>query len=291
MKVLIVDDEVYLAQKVASRLEEFGYECDIVSSTKNIEKTYNKILLSTGLHNDDYINFIKKNKDSLILLLAPYVSDETVTAPINAGAMDYLTKPFSMDELVRKIKHYDEFKKMKKENSVLKEQNDFLFRKVQSTDVDYSFPLILSSNTTIDADKVAFDISLKEEMSLETIILGEGEVFEYNEEQYNNKILYFCGLGNLKEKDQNEFLEDMRDKKVIIFKDSPIEHDRYTTIEIEEKEQSISENNIMSINDYVKYIVLNFQDKFPDTKLSDKLGISRKSLWEKRKKLGIEKKK
>ena len=47
----------------------------------------------------------------------------------------------------------------------------------------------------------------------------------------------------------------------------------------------------MSINDYVKYIVTNFQDKFPDTKLSEKLGISRKSLWEKRKKLGVEKKK
>jgi DNA-binding NtrC family response regulator len=36
---------------------------------------------------------------------------------------------------------------------------------------------------------------------------------------------------------------------------------------------------------------LSFQTKYPDTELSKKLGISRKSLWEKRKKLGIEKKK
>ena len=35
--------------------------------------------------------------------------------------------------------------------------------------------------------------------------------------------------------------------------------------------------------------LINFQDKFSDTKLSEKLGISRKSLWEKRKKFGIEK--
>ena len=42
-----------------------------------------------------------------------------------------------------------------------------------------------------------------------------------------------------------------------------------------------------SIEDYVKFIVLNYQHKFPDTELSKKLGISRKSLWEKRKKYDI----
>jgi DNA-binding NtrC family response regulator len=36
-------------------------------------------------------------------------------------------------------------------------------------------------------------------------------------------------------------------------------------------------------------MVLNFQNNYPDTELSKKLGISRKSLWEKRKKFGIEK--
>ena len=38
-------------------------------------------------------------------------------------------------------------------------------------------------------------------------------------------------------------------------------------------------------------MVLSFQDKYPDTELSKRLGISRKSLWEKRKKFGIEKNK
>ena len=45
----------------------------------------------------------------------------------------------------------------------------------------------------------------------------------------------------------------------------------------------------MTINDYVKLMVVSFQTKYPDTELSKKLGISRKSLWEKRKKFGIEK--
>ena len=50
-------------------------------------------------------------------------------------------------------------------------------------------------------------------------------------------------------------------------------------------------DSILTVNDYVKQITLNFQSKYPDTELSRRLGISRKSLWEKRKKFGIEKSK
>jgi len=49
-------------------------------------------------------------------------------------------------------------------------------------------------------------------------------------------------------------------------------------------------DSILTINEYVKLMVSTFQDKYPDTELSKKLGISRKSLWEKRKKYGILKK-
>ena len=41
----------------------------------------------------------------------------------------------------------------------------------------------------------------------------------------------------------------------------------------------------------VKYIIKTYQDVHPDTELSKKLGISRKSRWEKRKKYGLTKKK
>ena len=40
-------------------------------------------------------------------------------------------------------------------------------------------------------------------------------------------------------------------------------------------------DSILTINNYVKLMVTNFQDKYPDTELSKRLGISRKSLWEK----------
>jgi hypothetical protein len=65
----------------------------------------------------------------------------------------------------------------------------------------------------------------------------------------------------------------------------------FRKIEFNNENLLIGNSNIMTINDYVKMMVVSYQNKYPDTELSKKLGISRKSLWEKRKKLDIEKKK
>ena len=53
----------------------------------------------------------------------------------------------------------------------------------------------------------------------------------------------------------------------------------------------IPSNVVIPIEDYIKQIIINFQGQLPDTELSKRLGISRKSLWEKRKKYGIQKRK
>jgi transcriptional regulator of aromatic amino acid metabolism len=63
-------------------------------------------------------------------------------------------------------------------------------------------------------------------------------------------------------------------------------------ITIKNDKRDISDDNsILSVEDYIKYIIKTYESKFPDTELSKRLGISRKSLWEKRKKYGISKKK
>ena len=53
----------------------------------------------------------------------------------------------------------------------------------------------------------------------------------------------------------------------------------------------LNHDEILTIDDYIKHIIINHQDNYPDTELSKKLGISRKSLWEKRKKYDVAKKK
>ena len=70
---------------------------------------------------------------------------------------------------------------------------------------------------------------------------------------------------------------------------SSFEHPNLIIIESEKDE--LDDNSIMSIEEYIKYIIKKYESKFPDTELSRRLGISRKSLWEKRKKHGLNKKK
>jgi hypothetical protein len=80
-------------------------------------------------------------------------------------------------------------------------------------------------------------------------------------------------------------------KKAIVSSTDKIEDDEYEIIEIKSENNIFDQGEILPIEDYVKFIVLSYQHKFPDTELSKKLGISRKSLWEKRKKYDIVKKK
>jgi DNA-binding NtrC family response regulator len=50
-------------------------------------------------------------------------------------------------------------------------------------------------------------------------------------------------------------------------------------------------DNKVSLEDYFQKFVLNNQDHMTETELAEKLGISRKSLWQKRQKLNIPRKK
>jgi DNA-binding NtrC family response regulator len=81
-------------------------------------------------------------------------------------------------------------------------------------------------------------------------------------------------------------------KKVIVeLKNfSSFEHPNLVVIDTEDDEIN-GDNYIMSIEEYIKYIIKKYEGKYPDTELSRRLGISRKSLWEKRKKHGLTKKK
>lgn len=104
-------------------------------------------------------------------------------------------------------------------------------------------------------------------------------------------IVYLTDYHTLKKNAKDNLIKLIEDKKCIITSLEKEEDFPYRKLEFNRPDLVVLNNNIMTINDYVKMMVLSFQGKYPDTELSKKLGISRKSLWEKRKKLGIEKKK
>ncbi len=294
MDILIIESEIYLAQKVVSRLLDDGHNCDFVETPNihNLTRDYDIILLSTSLPTALCKTIIKRYADSIILLLVSYISDETVTDPIKEGAKDYIMKPFIMDELVRKIYHYRECKSLRRELQTLREYLDFQFQEVDTSAsvLPTTFPILIETNSLISADKLAFELSRKLDLQMKFISLNSDHWQKQVNEKYSG-ILYLTDYHSLKKNSKESLVKLIDGKKCILVSLEKEEDFPYTKVKFYTKDTLMLTNNIMTINDYVKLMVVSFQSKYPDTELSKKLGISRKSLWEKRKKLGIEKKK
>lgn len=294
MKVLIIENEIYLAQSISIKLSEIGYQCEIVNSfDENLNKKYyDVILLSTSTNN--YLQAVEKFKNSIIILLIAYISTDTVSTPLKMGANDYVQKPFMMEELIRKIKHYQEYKKMLLLNQAYKNYMKSSLETVKLPDFNFKkikFPLILKSNKQSSADAFVFNYVHEFDLTLIYIDLcTANSVEKVTKITLDNNLLFLANFQVLKPAEKEKLIQFAFGKNIIIHTNTNIENIDFTVINLNDNEKHINSDEILTIDEYVKYIILTYQNIFPDTDLSKKLGISRKSLWEKRKRYEIKKK-
>ncbi|WP_263833763.1 response regulator [Sulfurospirillum oryzae] len=295
MKILIVENEIYLAQSIASKLMEIGHLCEIATSIKDAlkDEKYDAILLSTNISGQNFYPVIEKHRSSIIILMISYISNDTVTNPIKAGACDYIQKPFMIEELIRKLQHLSDFKNLKKENETYKEyvKNLFSSANLEPLDKKTKFPILIKTNFQKHADALVFNYAQSQNETFTFISLTQGNAYEKIARAGSEELLYIIDLQNLKKSEKLKVYNILEGKRAIICSTDPNEESDFTKIEINTDSKILDQGDILCIDDYVKYVIFNFQNKFPDTELSKKLGISRKSLWEKRKKYGINKKK
>ncbi|WP_187647025.1 response regulator [Nitrosophilus labii] len=296
MKILIVENEIYLAQSIAAKLSEIGHNCEVAATIKDAikEEHFDAVLLSTNINGQDFYPVIEHYKDSIIILLVSYISNDTVSNPLKAGAKDYILKPFMMEELIRKINHFKEFELIKKENETFKKYLSFSLKgiNVEGINTKTKLPLIIKTNYQKYADFFAFEFSKLYGEPFKFYTLSETGALNKIKSEKDTQLLYITDFQVLKKSEKKIFFEIIENKNALISTTDSIEEDlpiNYTEIKSDNK--IFDRNDILSIDDYVKYIILNYQNKFPDTSLAKKLGISRKSLWEKRKKYEIFKKK
>lgn len=295
MKILIIENEIYLAQSIATKLSEQGHICEMCTSTKDAIKSnnYDVVLLSTNINGQDFNPVIETFKKAIIILMVSYISNDTVSKPLSCGAKDYILKPFMIEELIRKINHYQDYEKLKKRNEAYDKYLTYSFSTV-TTEHDYDsveLPLFVSSSYQKHADFFAFEYAKKKNQSLHFITLSDSKAMDEIELIGGNSIIYIIDLQTLKKSERKNLYSLIKDKKVIISSTDKIEDEEFKVLEIKSENNIFDQGEILPIEDYVKFMVLNYQHKFPDTELSKKLGISRKSLWEKRKKYDIVKKK
>jgi CheY-like chemotaxis protein len=293
MKIIIVENELYLAQSISSKLSETGFEVETYSSIKEALLSKGDVyLISTNLPGQNCHTIITEFKDKIIILMVSYINNDTVSEPIKLGAKDYIVKPFMIEELIRKIEHYKEYQELKQQNRLY---NDYTNNLLKDISVDFkvdklSIPTVIFTNYPKLVDKIVFSYVEKTKRLLNFIPLTDKDWKDKIKNSSEGAILYISDLQVLKKSEREQLFNIVADLEFIISTTSAIDTP-FDTIEIKTESKLYDQNEILTIDDYVKFIVNSFQYKFPDTELSKKLGISRKSLWEKRKKYGIFKKK
>ena len=114
MRVLVVEDELRMAENIARSLREgASYAVDIATDGEEglylaQSEPYDAVLLDLMLPRLDGLALLKRLRHSKqhtpVLVLTAREEKESVVALLNAGADDYLTKPFDLGELLARTK-------------------------------------------------------------------------------------------------------------------------------------------------------------------------------------------
>jgi DNA-binding NtrC family response regulator len=296
MKILIVENEIYLSQSISTKLTEMGHICESAATVKDALKLdgFDAVLLSTNVSGQNFYPIIEKYKSAIIILMVSYISNDTVTKPLKAGANDYILKPFMIEELTRKLTHLQDYIVYKKENETYKSYIEHLLKKDTSHTITNKtkLPLLLKVNYQKVADSIVFEYAKNYNESFVFVSLEDDDAIEQIKKIHDNELIYLINFQNIKKSEKTKVLSVIQNKRVILSSSDLAESiEDMETMEVKNEEGVFEKGDILSIENYVKYIITKYQSKFPDTELSKKLGISRKSLWEKRKKYGISKKK
>lgn len=110
--ILVVDDEVQIRKLLEITLSTNDYHVVQASTAKEgmaqaVIHPPEVVLLDLGLPDDDGLNVLRKLREwylGAIIILSVRSSEEDIVRALDAGANDYLTKPFRTGELLARIR-------------------------------------------------------------------------------------------------------------------------------------------------------------------------------------------
>ena len=113
MRILVVEDQTKLASLLRRGLQEENYAVDVAGTVEDAvwmgtETSYDVVVLDVMLPDGDGFDVVRRMRDAkrwapVIMLTAKDAVADRVTG-LDSGADDYLTKPFSFEELLARIR-------------------------------------------------------------------------------------------------------------------------------------------------------------------------------------------
>lgn len=168
MRVLIIEDAVRIADSIKVGLEQEGYAVDVEYDGENgllagLNEPYDLIILDIILPGIDGISVCRQLRENditaPILMLTGKTQEQDVIDGLNVGADDYLTKQFSFDVLLARMR------------ALLRRPKDFMTDEQLTVD-DLTMSL---SGRTVRRGDVMIHLSRKEFAILEYLLRNKGK--------------------------------------------------------------------------------------------------------------------
>jgi len=112
MRILIVDDEPQIARVLRTSLQSNGHEVMVAKDGADALEKFRKVepdlvitdLAMPGMDGIELTKEIRQNSQVPIIVLSVRNNDASKVAALDEGADDYITKPFSIQELLARVR-------------------------------------------------------------------------------------------------------------------------------------------------------------------------------------------
>jgi len=163
MRILLLEDDYNLAESIKEILEIEHYDVDIANSAdevyeKTFNNTYDLYIFDINIPDENGIEVLKKLRfaedKTPVIYISALVDIDTIAKAFDAGAEDYIKKPFDVEELLIRIK--------------AKQKNNKIITYKDIT-VNTEEEMVKKDNMLIKMGKVQYDI-------LTTLLKNKGKI-------------------------------------------------------------------------------------------------------------------
>ena len=289
---LIIENEFHFSESIGSKLEALSYDVKILCSIEKVMKLgerFDLVLVSLNFKDEPhFFTMINKFKKSIVIMMTSHVDYSCFSKAVNVGANDYILKPFKMESLIQKINIFQKKKDLEIRERRLQRFITTILQEDKNIEFDFDVKLPMVIYSTLEKNIDFYVFSYSQYMKTDFEIVSFEDLPKYQNLD-SNLILYLRDYPKLAKKERTIALRLSQQMNIFISSNIDEKIDGFSYLKIEAGNKKLDFDRIFTVTDYIKQVIIQHQDSFPDTELSRALGISRKSLWEKRRKFNIQK--